>query len=281
FALFKMAGHVSVKVHPVVLFSIVDSYERRNEDARRVIGTLLGTADRGQVEVTNCFTVPHNESEDEVAVDIEFARNMYELHKKVNPAEVIVGWYSTGPGPDVTEHSVLIHEYYAREAKNPVHLTVDTSLKGSKMGTKAYVSTPLGVPGKTVGTMFTPVPLDITSYEPERIGVDFLQKSKYNPKRTISMVSDLLQVETACERLEEKLANVLQYVDDVLAGKITADNQIGRTLLDLVNSVPKIDPEEFEEMLNSNMKDLLMVVYLSNLTRTQLALSEKLTTLAQ
>ena len=30
------------RVHPVVLFSIVDSYERRNEDARRVIGTLLG-----------------------------------------------------------------------------------------------------------------------------------------------------------------------------------------------------------------------------------------------
>jgi len=29
-------------VHPVVLNAIVDSYERRNEDARRVIGTLLG-----------------------------------------------------------------------------------------------------------------------------------------------------------------------------------------------------------------------------------------------
>jgi len=29
-------------VHPVVLIAIVDSYERRSEDARRVIGTLLG-----------------------------------------------------------------------------------------------------------------------------------------------------------------------------------------------------------------------------------------------
>ena len=35
---------VTVHVHPVVLLSIVDSYERRNEDARRVIGTLLGWA---------------------------------------------------------------------------------------------------------------------------------------------------------------------------------------------------------------------------------------------
>lgn len=31
-----------VKIHPVVLASIVDAYERRNEGASRVIGTLLG-----------------------------------------------------------------------------------------------------------------------------------------------------------------------------------------------------------------------------------------------
>lgn len=37
-----MAVSIVARVHPVVLFSIVDSYERRNEDAKRVIGTLLG-----------------------------------------------------------------------------------------------------------------------------------------------------------------------------------------------------------------------------------------------
>lgn len=34
--------NISVKVHPVVLFQIIDAYERRNVDAHRVIGTLLG-----------------------------------------------------------------------------------------------------------------------------------------------------------------------------------------------------------------------------------------------
>jgi len=37
-----MADGRTVKIHPVVLFAIVDSFERRKEDARRVIGTLLG-----------------------------------------------------------------------------------------------------------------------------------------------------------------------------------------------------------------------------------------------
>lgn len=29
----------------------------------------------------------------QVAVDMEFAKNMYELHKKVSPTEVIIGWW--------------------------------------------------------------------------------------------------------------------------------------------------------------------------------------------
>ncbi|RMX49163.1 hypothetical protein pdam_00024526 [Pocillopora damicornis] len=57
-----------VFVHPVVLFSIVDGFERRSEDAKRVIGTLLGTIDKSSVEIRSSFGVPHNESEDEITV---------------------------------------------------------------------------------------------------------------------------------------------------------------------------------------------------------------------
>lgn len=63
-----MASRVKkVLIHPVVLFSIVDAYERRNEEAKRVIGTLLGVVDKGVIEVKSCFGVPHNESADEVS----------------------------------------------------------------------------------------------------------------------------------------------------------------------------------------------------------------------
>jgi len=37
-----MALNLTVKVHPVVLFLIVDAYERRKAESLRVIGTLLG-----------------------------------------------------------------------------------------------------------------------------------------------------------------------------------------------------------------------------------------------
>uniref|UniRef100_A0ACB8EU39 Uncharacterized protein n=1 Tax=Sphaerodactylus townsendi TaxID=933632 RepID=A0ACB8EU39_9SAUR len=167
-------GGRAVRLHPVVVASIVDSFERRNEGAGRVIGTLLGMVDKHSVEVTNCFSVPHNESEDEVAVDMEFAKNMYELHKKVSPSEIILGWYATGH--DITEHSVLIHEYYSREAHNPIHLTVDTSLQNGRMSIKAYISTAMGVPGKTMGVMFTPLTVKYSYYDTERIGDVFVSK---------------------------------------------------------------------------------------------------------
>lgn len=59
-------GSVSVKVHPVVLFSICDAFIRRNDKQERVIGTLLGNVVDGVVEVKNCYVVPHNESQDQV-----------------------------------------------------------------------------------------------------------------------------------------------------------------------------------------------------------------------
>ncbi|KAF7689837.1 eukaryotic translation initiation factor 3 subunit F [Silurus meridionalis] len=263
-----------VKIHPVVLASIADSYERRNEGAVRVIGTLLGTIDKHSVEVTNCFSVPHNESEDEVAVDMEFAKNMYELHKKVSPSEVIIGWYATGY--DITEHSVLIHEYYSREAQNPIHLTVDTALQSNKMNIRAYVSAQMGVPGKTVGVMFTPLTVKYIYYDTERIGVDLLQRTRASPSRTNGLTSDLSQVACSAGRIQEMLTIVLAYIEDVLSGKVTADNSVGRHLMDLVNKVPKISAEDFESMLNSNINDLLMVTYLANLTQAQIALNEKL-----
>lgn len=97
---------LSVRVHPVVLFNIVDAYERRNESQDRVIGTLLGTQDKsGAVEVTNSFVVQHREANGEVAIDIDVAKELLDLYRRVNTSESIVGWFSTGQ-TDVNEYSV-------------------------------------------------------------------------------------------------------------------------------------------------------------------------------
>lgn len=63
-----LVGHssITVRVQPVVLFTICDAYIRRSEGKERVIGTLLGTIAEGVVDIRNCYAVPHNESMDQV-----------------------------------------------------------------------------------------------------------------------------------------------------------------------------------------------------------------------
>lgn len=55
---------IEVKVHPTVLFSILDGYERRDDKMTRVVGTLLGTNIQGNIEVTDCFVVPHRDGDE-------------------------------------------------------------------------------------------------------------------------------------------------------------------------------------------------------------------------
>jgi len=269
-----MAVNIKVRVHPVVLFQITDSYERRAPDNHRVIGTLVGHVDKQCVEVTNCFCVPHKEYEERVEADIVYAQDMYELNKKVAPHESLVGWFATGR--EITSHSALIHDYYARETKDPIHLTLDTTIQQGRMVLKAYVFVPLGVPGATSGSMFTPVVVELMATEPEIAGLDLLHKTKFSKYRTVEPVPELTKISEAANKLELMLDTILCYVEAVLAGREEADNSVGRALHDLVQSVPKMDTDQFETMVNSNLRDLLMVIYLSQLTKTQLQLNEKL-----
>ncbi|CAK1542852.1 unnamed protein product [Leptosia nina] len=273
-----MALNLVVKVHPVVLFQIVDAYERRNADSHRVIGTLLGTSDKGVVEVTNCFCVPHKEHADQVEAELNYAMDVYELNRRVNASENIVGWWATGN--EVTNHSSVIHEYYSRECREPVHLTVDTSLAGARMGLRGYVCVSLGVPRGKQGCMFTPVDVALTCYDPEVVGLQLCAKTvSAGRSRTVQPMRDLAQVAEAAGKLSSLLDQVVQYVEDVVSERAAADKAVGRQLLELINSVPNMAADTFADAFASSVKDSLMVVTLAQLIKTQLQLNEKLTLL--
>ena len=84
-----------VVVNPMPLASILDHHLRRGQGQDRVFGTLLGVrreADN-EVEVRNAFGVPYaTEGKGEVTVDMDHHKSLLDLHLKVNPKEVVVGW---------------------------------------------------------------------------------------------------------------------------------------------------------------------------------------------
>jgi len=270
----------------VVLFNVVDAFERRNLEANRVIGTLLGTQDKlGNVEITNSFVVQHREANNEVAIDIEVAKELYDLHRKVNPNELIVGWFATGGG-EVNEYSVVIHEYYSRECPNPVHLTIDPAESG--LSIKAYTSTPIGVPGKNIGSMFSPIRnvCTVSGYDPEMVGLKACMYAAGLPTITSkpqSLDSELEMIMTATDKAQEIITTIIQFIDENMLGERSVtgksipanSNDIGRQLMSMVESIVPFGGDD-DDTLNTNLKDLLMVIYLANLSKTQLMLNEKL-----
>jgi proteasome lid subunit RPN8/RPN11 len=92
----------SVVVHPTVLLSVVDHYNRiASGTTKRVVGVLLGEyGDKGVLDITNCYAVPFEEDPQEPHVwffDHIYHEQMYNMFRKIHFKEKIVGWYSTGP----------------------------------------------------------------------------------------------------------------------------------------------------------------------------------------
>lgn len=265
---------VSARVHPLVIFNICDCYVRRPDQSDRVIGTLLGSVlPDGTVDIRNSYAVPHNESSDQVALDIDYHQNMLSSQQKVNPKEVIVGWFSTG---GVTAGSALIHEFYSREVNSPIHLTVDTEFRTGNPSIKAFVSVGLSLGDQQLAAQFQEIPLDLRMVEAEKIGFDVLK-----PTIVDKLPNDLEGMEASMERLIALIDDIYKYVDDVAEGRTAPDNKIGRFLSDTIAALPKLSPHAFDKLVNDSLQDQLLLLYLSSITRTQLSLAEKLNTAAQ
>ncbi|KAK9755714.1 hypothetical protein RND81_01G045100 [Saponaria officinalis] len=265
----------TAKVHPLVIFNICDCYVRRPDQAERVIGTLLGSVlPDGTVDVRNSYAVPHTESSDEVALDIDYHHNMLTSHQKVNPKEFIVGWYSTGFG--VSGGSALIHEFYSREVANPIHLTVDTTFRNGEPSIKAFVSVNLSLGGQPLAAQFQEVPAELRLSEAERVGYELLKSTMAD-----KIPSDMEGMESTLERLLALIDDISLYVDDVVKQRVAPNNEVGRFLVEAVSSLPKIDAPAFDKLVNDSLQDQLLLLYLSSITRTQLSVAEKLNTAAQ
>lgn len=269
---------ITYKVHPVVIFSVLDHYKRRGDGQERVIGTLLGIKSGNTVEITNCFPVPHIENPETAALDMDYHESMLALHKRVNPQEIVVGWYSTGK--TISYVSSLMHEVYQNQITNPVHLTVDVHLTNSQMAVRAYTGKIFSMGDANILSRFEPAKLLLHAYDTEKIGVEALITG---PPDDDNVMDSPAKIYTEFDNLENSMARLLElfetvgaYVTKVESGEITGDLELGRDLLVAMAYIPKMNRAEFNNMFNKNIQDLLMVVYLANLTRLQLGIADKI-----
>ncbi|EDW74572.1 uncharacterized protein Dwil_GK21334 [Drosophila willistoni] len=274
---FKLRSKILLQ--PLVLLHIIDAYERRPKDCTQVIGTLLGrnNPESGHLEISNCFTLLHKDypNSDRIDVDLQYANDMYELNQLTYPQEKIIGWYATGK--EVSRSAVNLHEYYARECAdgNPMHLLIDTSLRGQRMMMRLYTAVVMGVPNGTKGLMFSLLPVEMSSGNPESVALNLMKKNALQPTKQVGRIlPELVQVVDITRDLQTKLDLVLRYVNETLARKRTPNNTVGRALHDALTSVPLVDAESFRMMFNANVRDMLMSITLATMIKAQLKISE-------
>ena len=315
-----ISGSVSqAVVHPNVIFNVCDSYVRRNDNVERVIGTLLGHYDpkTNRLEVTNSYAVPHNvqQSTGQVLLDVEFHRAMIELHTRVNPKEVVIGWYSTGDG--IVAASSLIHEFYAKEMgmniSAPLHLTFDVEFKDTDKLVRAWTGRSLdfGVSsfvrrrelekkdgGKEEkkeqnedndddsddedmgmsSACFQEIAC-LTDFElAERVGFDALSATKTEKNAENSSATEGLKktVEKIEKLLDECKIRAEENGGD--SSVVVGNSRVGRQVAEVLRATPQLTSDQFARVFGESGRDCMMISYVANVTKIQLQLAEKLNT---
>lgn len=222
-----------------------------------------------------------------MAIGKDFNKQMLALHMRANRKEVVVGWYaSAGLGDDgaspadlVADTSSLIHDFYAGETDegDPVHLVVDTRLLSDTIQARAFKSTPVTLQGEPLANLFHELKLTMASSEAETICLQEMVKSSDGNEEADATTTDNIEpLQASMEKLVALLDTALTYVDSVVDGKVSPDAELGRQIADALATVPRVRPEVFDQLFNDSLQDLLMVTYLSNITKTQMAVAEKL-----
>lgn len=271
----KSTGVDNVVVHPLVLLSIVDHYNRVAKDThKRVVGVLLGETARGRIDVTNSYAVPFEEDDKDPAIwflDHNYHEVMFAMFKKINAKEVVVGWYSTGP--KIRESDLHIQELMHSYCSNPVLVIIDVQPKELAIPSQAYCTVE---DVKEDGTQksqkaFVHIPSEIGAYEAEEIGVEHLLRDVKDS--TISTLATEVSAKLVALRgLESRLRQIRSYLEMVVEGRLPIKHDILYKVQDIFNLLPNLNVEELVKAFAVRTNDMLLAVYLASLVRTIIAL---------
>jgi len=264
-----------VVVHPLVLLSAVDHYNRVAKDTeRRVVGILLGSVAKGRVEVTNSYAVPFEEDSKNPKIwflDHNYHENMWAMFRKVNAAERVIGWYSSGP--KIKPDDLDIHELIRKQCPNPVFVIIDVNPSLSEVPTKAYFSVEEVSEDNQTVNRFHHVPAIIGALEAEEVGVEHLLRDvkDTNISTLATQINDKI---LSLKGLISRLVEMKEYIDKVVAKQLPLNHTIVRQMQEIFNLIPNLTNAELLKSFMVKTNDMMLVIYVASLIRSVTALHD-------
>eukprot|EP01083_Nonionella_stella_P078782 215803_1 len=265
----------NVVVHPIVLLSAVDHFNRVAKNTKkRVVGVLLGEVYKGKVDVLNSYAVPFEEDRKDSSIwylDHCYSERMYDMTRKVNAKEKIVGWYSTGP--KIRPADIQITEAFRKYTKHPLLVIVNVQPTDDlSIPTEAYISVETqGEEKSQHARTFRHIPSEIGATEPEEIGVEHLLRD-IRDKTVSTLTSKIDHKAASLKNLDKHVQEIHTYLEHVLTKRVPPNPKIIYNLQDIFNLMPNLNVEELAKAFAVKSNDMMMTVYLSSLIRSIIAL---------
>jgi 26S proteasome regulatory subunit N8 len=263
-----------VVVHPIVLLSVVDHYNRLAKGtSKRVVGTLLGEVQDGKLHVTNSFGVLFEEDPRDPRVwflDHNYHENMFQMFKKVNTKERVVGWYSTGP--KLMPCDLDIHDMYRQYCPEPVLAIINPQPNELELPTDCYYSVEIATDDKMFRSTFKHVPSTVGAFEAEEIGVEHLLRDIANANTT-TLSSKIGDKMTSLQSLATRLKDLATYLGQVAEGKLPQNPDIIYQLQEIFNLLPSdMAYPELNRAFNVEANDEMLGLYMGAVLRTTMGL---------
>ncbi|KAJ1652991.1 proteasome regulatory particle subunit [Dispira simplex] len=266
-----------VIVHPLVLLSVVDHYNRAAKNTtKRVVGVLLGQVEGNVVNVASSYAVPFEEDDKGNSVwflDHDYVETMRDMYKKVNSKERLIGWYHSGP--KLRTADLEINELFKRYTPDPVLVIVNVQPKDDVgIPTDAYFAVEeIHDDGTATTRTFVHAPSEIAAEEAEEIGVEHLLRDIKD--NAVGSLSTRVKHEyNSLHGLEQRLSDIRDYLLKVVDGSLPVNHEIVHNLQDVFNLLPSLDIRDFTQTLTAQTNDHYMITYLSALVRAIIALHD-------
>ena len=185
----------------------------------------------------------------------------------------MIGWYSTGP--KLRECDIDIHELFYEYTPEPVLVIVDVRAENANIPTSAFAAT---IEVKEDGTekqqkTFVHVSSSIEAFEAEEIGVEHLLRDVND--NTVSTLSTKVSEKVQSLRgLKARLEEIKSYMDKVVDGSLPVNHEIMGHLQDAFNLLPNLNLEDYVKGFAVKTNDMMLVIYLSSLIRSVIALHD-------
>jgi len=229
---------MEVIVHPIVLLSVVDHYDRiAKGTSKRVVGTLLGEVRDDKLHIMSSFAVPFEEDRDPTVwfLDHNYHEQLSYMSNKVNAKERVVGWYSSGP--KIKPADLQIHEVYRSYVKEPLFVILDVS-PGSVDIMEAYYSVQEKTHDERFSRTFRSVQATFGADEAEEVGTEHLLRDIRN-RSTSTLAARVHQKCESQRTLIAKLEEIQSYLSSIRSGKYPYSTKIVDALQEIFHKLPE------------------------------------------